>query len=130
MGGLKEVWGDSKSFPLPPRYRTFGDKLLGFGDPGKWSACQGDSGGPLVCKNKSGAFDVVGIVSYGPPACGTSGSGLPGMFTEVTGYLDWIKDKMAKSGGGGDGGGSGGGGSGDGLGRKACVKNGQTVPHE
>ena len=55
---------------------------------------QGDSGGPLVCKNKSGAFAVVGIVSYGPPACGSRGSGLPGMFTEVTGYLDWIKDKM------------------------------------
>jgi len=136
---LRDVW--STTTTLPPQYQTFGDKLLGFGNPGKWSACQGDSGGPLVCKNKSGTFDIVGVVSYGPPACGTSGSGLPGMFTEVTGYLDWIKDKMAKSGGGegggeggitpGGGGGSGGGGSGgSGSGRKACEKNGQSVPHE
>jgi len=140
--GLKDVW--SKTNTLPPQYRTFGDKLLGFGDPGKWSACQGDSGGPLVCKNKSGAYSVVGVVSYGPPACGSNGSGLPGMFTEVVGYLDWIKDKMAKSGSGGGGGGgtggdgtggSGGGGTGGGsgsggAGREACQESGQHVSHE
>lgn len=129
---LKDVW--SKTTSLPPQYKQFGDKLLGFGVPGKWSACQGDSGGPLVCKNKSGAFAVVGIVSYGPPACGSRGSGLPGMFTEVTGYLDWIKDKMANSGSGGGDGGDGGSGGGDGgsdvAGRKACEQSGQTVPHE
>merc|ERR1712136_148541 len=137
---LKDVW--SKTSALPPQYHQFGEKLLGFGVPGKWSACQGDSGGPLVCRNKAGAFDVVGVVSYGPPACGSRGSGLPGMFTEVTGYLDWIKDKMAKSGSGtggstgggtgGDGGNGGGGGGGvtSGPGRKSCQESGQNVPHE
>jgi len=119
---LKDVW--SKTIALPPQYKTFSEKLLGFGKPGKWSVCQGDNGGPLVCKNKSGAYDIVGVVSYGPPACGTSGSGLPGMFTEVTGYLDWIKDKMAKSGKCGNGG------TGTGCGMRACDRRGQMVAHE
>merc|ERR1712080_75433 len=41
---------------------------LGFGES-NWSACMGDSGGPLVCPNGSGAYDVVGVVSFGPSEC-------------------------------------------------------------
>merc|ERR1712002_734078 len=48
------------------QYYTLPDHVVGFGEPRKWSACMGDSGGPLVCNNGSGAFDVIGVVSFGP----------------------------------------------------------------
>ena len=47
---------------------------------------QGDSGGPLVCGNGNGGFDVIGVVSFGPSSCG----GMPGVFTEVSQFIDWI----------------------------------------
>merc|ERR1712137_1305159 len=75
----------SQNYSLP-------DHVVGFGEPGRWSACMGDSGGPLVCNNGSGAFDVIGVVSFGPGTC----SGKPGVFTEVSEYRDWLS---AKSGG-------------------------------
>ena len=49
----------------------------------------GDSGGPLVCPNGSGAYDVIGVVSYGPGTC----AGKPGVFTEVAAYRDWLSEK-------------------------------------
>merc|ERR1711970_254340 len=75
------------------QYYSLPDHVVGFGEPSKgWSACMGDSGGPLVCDNGSGAFDVIGVVSFGPGSC----SGRPGVFTEVSQYRDWLS---AKSGG-------------------------------
>ncbi|XP_026477982.1 anionic trypsin-2-like [Ctenocephalides felis] len=56
------------------------DMLCG-GLPGK-DSCQGDSGGPLVCNNK-----LAGIVSFGE-GCGKN----PGVYTDVSHYLEWIKD--------------------------------------
>ncbi|XP_063709765.1 brachyurin-like [Culicoides brevitarsis] len=50
------------------------------------SACSGDSGGPLVTK-KSG--ELVGLTSFvGAEGCEV---GLPGGYTRVSKYLDWIK---------------------------------------
>ncbi|CAG9864420.1 unnamed protein product [Phyllotreta striolata] len=51
-------------------------------------ACQGDSGGPLQIKHKYGVYKIVGVVSYGAH-CG-SGS-IPGAYTRVSAYLDWIE---------------------------------------
>lgn len=51
--------------------------------------CQGDSGGPLqlVQKHLNGdLIFIVGVVSYGA-GCG----GLPGVYTNVQSYLDWIE---------------------------------------
>lgn len=48
--------------------------------------CQGDSGGPLVNDDKI----VLGVVSQGVK-CGTHG--LPGIYTNVLFFRDWIKDK-------------------------------------
>ncbi|EDW79281.1 uncharacterized protein Dwil_GK25485 [Drosophila willistoni] len=49
------------------------------------TVCTGDSGGPLVLK---GSQMVVGITSFGPAdGCETN---IPGGFTRVTHYLDWI----------------------------------------
>ncbi|TEA38391.1 hypothetical protein DBR06_SOUSAS110267 [Sousa chinensis] len=55
--------------------------------PGQ-DSCQGDSGGPLTCE-KDGTYYVYGIVSWGLE-CGKK----PGVYTQVTKFLTWIKATM------------------------------------
>ncbi|XP_076298670.1 chymotrypsin-2 [Lasioglossum baleicum] len=50
-------------------------------------ACQGDSGGPLIIYQNRVPVQI-GIVSYGDADCP---SNRPGVFSEVTGYIDWIQ---------------------------------------
>ena len=51
-------------------------------------SCSGDSGGPLVYREFSGdPWYQVGLVSFGSSKCGT---GKPGIYTRISGYLDWI----------------------------------------
>nr|XP_039249091.1 melanization protease 1-like [Styela clava] len=54
--------------------------------------CKGDSGGPLLCLDNNGKFNLHGIASYGPTPCGQRG--LPGIYTQVSGYRDWIDSNM------------------------------------
>ncbi|XP_055377334.1 venom protease-like [Condylostylus longicornis] len=57
-------------------------------ETGIQDTCQGDSGGPLLLKQSLRVKpSVVGIVSYGR-GCGTE---IPGIYTNVTAYLDWIE---------------------------------------
>ncbi|XP_011199236.3 brachyurin [Bactrocera dorsalis] len=57
------------------------------------TVCSGDSGGPLVLKNTQ---TVVGITSFGPAdGCETN---IPGGFTRVTHYLNWIEAKTGRLG--------------------------------
>jgi len=84
------IWAQRK---LERAYWTLDlpDHVIGFGDlKHHWSSCMGDSGGPLVCPNGSGAYDVVGVVSFGPDSC--SGK-KPGVYTEVSAYREWISQK-------------------------------------
>ena len=52
-------------------------------------ACGGDSGGPLLHLNSDYSWMVVGIVSFGPSSCARE---VPGVYTKVANYLDWIKE--------------------------------------
>ena len=49
-------------------------------------ACQGDSGGPLLMRVKT-STTLIGITSFGH-GCGGS---IPGVYTAVYPFLDWIE---------------------------------------
>lgn len=56
-------------------------------------SCDGDSGGPFVVSaNNMKHYFQIAVVSYGPTRCGTEG--LPGIYTRVSPYIQWILDSM------------------------------------
>lgn len=62
-------------------------------------SCFGDSGGPLQALGKYNGNTIRtiqhGVVSYGVRECGTGG--IPGVYTRVAYYMDWILDTMTDS---------------------------------
>lgn len=67
-------------------YNTEG--MICAGDPGQ-DSCQGDSGGPLLTSGAS-PFTLLGIVSWGPAECASTGINEYGVYTDVYHYLEWI----------------------------------------
>lgn len=57
------------------------------------AVCIGDSGGPLVLI-RNGRYIVIGLVSRTPRLCNTQ---KPQVFTRVSTYTDWIKEKIKKN---------------------------------
>lgn len=75
----------------------FSDIVLcaGFTEGGK-DSCKGDSGGPLMLpQHHEGRFPFyqIGINSYG---LGCARPNVPGVYTNVREYKDWIKKKLLK----------------------------------
>ena len=54
-------------------------------------SCRGDSGGPLFITGGDSQYLQVGIVSFGPTNCG---GGLPGVYTRLETYVDWVKRNL------------------------------------
>ena len=55
-------------------------------------SCNGDSGGPLIYREYSDdPWHQIGLVSFGTKACG---KGVPGVYTRVAEYMDWIESKL------------------------------------
>ncbi|MGI9016813.1 MAG: trypsin-like serine protease [Euzebya sp.] len=63
-------------------------------DPGSPSAdtCNGDSGGPMLVPDENGVLLQIGITSFGGFFCGAE---LPGVYTRVDAYLDFIDGVIA-----------------------------------
>ncbi|XP_074864759.1 chymotrypsinogen B-like [Carettochelys insculpta] len=68
------------------------DSMICAGAAGS-SSCMGDSGGPLVCE-ESGAWRLVGIVSWGSSRCATT---MPGVYARVSELRPWIDSIMASN---------------------------------
>ncbi|XP_050544565.1 venom protease-like isoform X2 [Daktulosphaira vitifoliae] len=68
---------------------TISENMLCAGTERK-NACQGDSGGPLTLSIKN-QYYLIGITSFGFKCVG---SGYPGVFTRVTEYIEWIREKI------------------------------------
>nr|ACN38234.1 serine protease 14 [Anopheles gambiae] len=78
-----------------PAYRRNGisldsTQMCAGGIRGK-DTCSGDSGGPLM-RQMTGSWYLIGVVSFGPQKCGAPG--VPGVYTNVAEYVDWIKDNI------------------------------------
>ncbi|KAK3850688.1 hypothetical protein Pcinc_042621 [Petrolisthes cinctipes] len=78
------------NFVQPIALPESGHSASGETEGGK-DSCQGDSGGPFVC-NDTGSRYLAGIVSWG---YGCARPNYPGVYTEVSYFIDWIMTNVA-----------------------------------
>ncbi|KXJ23482.1 Transmembrane protease serine 9 [Exaiptasia diaphana] len=66
----------------------------GDGKGGK-GICPGDSGGPLACKNKSGIWDLAGVVSFFLGECARKDS--YDFYTNMVQLKGWVEGQISKN---------------------------------
>jgi len=77
-----------------------GKQICAGGEKGK-DSCVGDSGSALMRSrpptptNPVDQWDIIGVVSFGPRLCGTEG--VPGVYTRVNSYIEWILDTVSQT---------------------------------
>uniref|UniRef100_A0A1A8N1T2 Plasminogen activator, tissue n=1 Tax=Nothobranchius pienaari TaxID=704102 RepID=A0A1A8N1T2_9TELE len=92
--GHVRLWPRERCVPEVLSGRTVTSNMLCAGDTrGLDDACKGDSGGPLVCRHKD-RMTLMGVISWGD-GCGQKDK--PGVYTKVTHYIDWIKNKITSN---------------------------------
>ncbi len=82
------VISNAACFPFYPDY--FDSRLAlcaGGSRAGGQDSCTGDSGGPLLVA-RDNVYVIAGIISFG---AGCARRGVPGVYTRVEAYTDWIK---------------------------------------
>jgi len=69
------------------------DSMICAGLPeGGKDSCQGDSGGPFFSNESPETRELLGVVSWG---IGCARAGYPGVYTEVSHFVEWITETMA-----------------------------------
>jgi len=72
---------------------TIADSMICAGLPeGGKDSCQGDSGGPFFSNESPESRELLGIVSWG---IGCARPGLPGVYTQVSYFMDWIEETIS-----------------------------------
>jgi len=79
----KAKWA-SANFEVNPKVYCFGNT-----NGQNYGVCNGDSGGPMSCPS-AGGWKVVGVAHFAETRC----KNLPGAYTKVEPYLDWIKARV------------------------------------
>ncbi|XP_063367244.1 phenoloxidase-activating enzyme-like [Cydia amplana] len=87
----KTIESCQPAYDVPKRRVALWDNQICAGGEKGRDTCKGDSGGPLMYA-KTDAFEVVGIVSFGPSPCGLVN--VPGVYTKVAAYLPWIRSTI------------------------------------
>ncbi|GAB0096123.1 hypothetical protein DMENIID0001_115940 [Sergentomyia squamirostris] len=91
-------WADLDILPEAKCHSDFPDSkmdktnICAAAPDGSKAICEFDSGGGLFQKDSQGKAVVYGVVSWTFLPCGTAGK--PGVFVNVSHYLDWIKKHM------------------------------------
>ena len=76
---------------LGQKFKLHGSFVCAGGEKGN-DTCRGDGGAPLVCRlPQSQLYAQLGIVSWG---IGCGEDGIPGVYTDVRVFVDWINQKM------------------------------------
>jgi len=80
-----KAWGDHRWGPINS------DSQICAGT-GETDTCTGDSGGSLLSNELSPRYSIIGITSFGGNEC--ADSEVPGVYTSVQNYLDWIAQQL------------------------------------
>ncbi|XP_058830006.1 inactive CLIP domain-containing serine protease A28-like [Topomyia yanbarensis] len=86
-----EMLKNTRLGPFFPLHSSF---LCAGGEPGV-DVCKGDGGSPLACAKANGEFVQAGIVAWG---LGCGEDGVPGVYVNVSVFIDWIKDNLSREG--------------------------------